>query len=75
MIKNRKDSSCGIHFLRDYNRIYVSLPPLSPSSASFYPLPVKCKCNVIQQNWSVTIQAMEINPGTKIETLKKRMFS
>ena len=24
MIKNREDSSCGVHFLRAYNRIYVS---------------------------------------------------
>ena len=43
--------------------------------SSFYPLPVKLKCNVIQQNWSVTIQAMKINQGTKFGTLKKPMFS
>ena len=39
--------------------------------SSFYPLPVKLKCNVIQQNWSVTIQAMKINQGTKFGTLKE----
>ena len=49
-------------------------PPLSQSS-SFYPLPVKLKCNEIQQNWSVTIQALKINQGTKLGTLKKPMFS
>ena len=38
--------------------------------SSFYPLPVKLKCKVIQQNWSVTIQAMKINQGTKFGTLK-----
>ena len=38
--------------------------------SSFYPLPVKLKCNVIQQNWSVTIQAMKIDQGTKFGTLK-----
>ena len=29
--------------------------------SSCYPLPVKLKCNVIQQNWSVTIQTMKID--------------
>ena len=38
--------------------------------SSCYPLPVKLKCKVIQQNWSVTIQAMKINQGTKFGTLK-----
>ena len=38
--------------------------------SSFYPLPVKLKCNVIQQNWSVTIPAMKINQGTKFGTLR-----
>ena len=31
--------------------------------------------NLIQQNWSVTIQALQINQGTKFGTLKKPMFS
>ena len=38
--------------------------------SSFYPLPVKLKCNVIQQNWSVTIQAIKIDQGTKFGTLR-----
>ena len=38
--------------------------------SSLYPLPVKLKCNMIQQNWSVTIQAMKIDQGTKFGTLK-----
>ena len=25
MVKNRKDGSCGVHFLRAYNHIYVAL--------------------------------------------------
>ena len=33
------------------------------------------KCDVIQQNWSLTIQALKINQGTKFGTLKKPMFS
>ena len=37
-----------------YVMLYVIL-------SSFYPLPVRCKCNVIQQNWLMTIQAMKIN--------------
>ena len=37
--------------------------------SSFYPLPVQLKCNVIQQNWLVTIQAMKIDQGTKFRTL------
>ena len=41
----------------------------------FYPLSVKLKCSEIQQNWSVTIQALKINQGTKFGTLKKPMFS
>ena len=44
-------------------------------SNPFYPFSLKCKCNVIQQNWSVTIQAMKIKQGTKFWTLKKPMFS
>ena len=48
--------------------------PLATFS-SFYPLPDKLKCNEIQQNWSVTIQALKINQGTKLGTLKKPMFS
>ena len=43
--------------------------------SSFYPFPVKLKCNVIQPNWSVMIQALKINQGTKFETLKRPMFS
>ena len=41
----------------------------------FYPLPFKLKCNVIRQNWSVKIQALKINQGTKFGMLKKAMFS
>ena len=43
--------------------------------SSFYPLPVKLKCNGIQQNWSVMIQALKINQETSVGTLKKTMFS
>ena len=43
-------------------RILAAPPTLSPSSVPF-PLPVKLKCNVIQQNWSVMIQALKINQG------------
>ena len=39
------------------------------------PLPVKFKCNVIQQNWSVRIKALKINQGTKFGTLKMPIFS
>ena len=46
----------------------------------FYPLPVELKWNLMQQNWSVTIQALmlrlltlEINQGTKFGRLKKPM--
>ena len=42
--------------------------------SSFYPLPVKLKCNVIQQNRSVTIQAMKINQGSQFGKLKKPML-
>ena len=38
--------------------------------SSFYPFPVQLKCNVIQQNWLVTIQAMKFDHGTKFRTLK-----
>ena len=57
--------------------IYNNCFPFTPLTtlSSFYPLPVKCKCNVIQQNWLMTIQAMKINQGTKFETHKKPMFS
>ena len=41
----------------------------------FYPLSVKLKWNLIQQNWSVMIQALKINQGTKFGTLYKAMFS
>ena len=52
-------------------------PPLTPSIifAFFYPLPLKLKWNLIQQNWSVKIQALKINKGTKFGTLKKPMYS
>ena len=43
--------------------------------SSFYPLLVKLKCNEIQQNWSVMIQALKINQGTKFGTLKTPKFS
>ena len=65
------NSRPSINRLRQIN---APPPPLSQSS-SFYPLPVKLKCNEIQQNWSVTIQALKINQGTKLGTLKKPMFS
>ena len=46
----------------------------------FYPLPVELKWNLMQQNWSVTIQALmlrlltlEINQGIKFGTLKMPM--
>ena len=52
----------------------ADLTPVSIFSF-FYPLPVKLKCNVIRQNWSVTIQALKINQGTKFGMLKKAMFS
>ena len=41
----------------------------------FYPLSVKLMWNVIQQNWSVMIQALKINQGTKFGTPYKPMFS
>ena len=52
-------------------------PPPTPLAVFcfVYPLPVKLKWNLIQQNWSVTIQALKINQGTKFGTLKKLMFS
>ena len=58
---------------------YLKLSPPSnnhPSPApfaifsSFYPFCVKLKRNEIQQNWSVTIQALKINQATKFGTLK-----
>ena len=56
-------------------RIIVPPLPLSPSSLPFIP-PVKLKCNETQQNWSVTIQALKIDQGTKLGILwKKLMFS
>ena len=54
------------------NRSYPA--PLAIFS-SFYLLPVKVKCNKIQQNWSGTIQALKINQGTKLGILKKPLFS
>ena len=52
-------------------------PPPTPSIifAFFYPLPLKLKWNLIQQNWSVKIQVLKINKGTKFGTLKKPMYS
>ena len=53
-------------------------PPLQPSLTTFsfcYPLPVKLKWNLIQQNWSVMIQALKNNQGTKFGTRKKPKFS
>ena len=44
-------------------------PALLTIFSSFYPLSVKLKCNVIQQNGSVTIQANKINQGTKFGML------
>ena len=41
----------------------------------FSPLPVKLKWSLIQQNWSVAIQAPKINQGTKFATLKKPIIS
>ena len=48
----------------------------------FYPLPVALKWSLIQQNWSVRIQALtpriltlKINQRTKFRTLRKPMFS
>ena len=48
----------------------------------FYPLPVKLKWSLIQQNWSVMIHALmpriltlKINQGTKFGTLRKPMLS
>ena len=44
-------------------------------SSFFYPhLPVKLKRNLIQQNWSLTIQALKINQETEFGTHKKPMF-
>ena len=54
-------------------KIITALTSLTIFS-SFYPLPVKLKCNVIRQNWSVTIQALKINQGTKFGMHKKAMF-
>ena len=43
--------------------------------SSFYPLPVKLKCNEIQQNWSMTIQALKSNQELRFGILKKPLFS
>ena len=51
-----------------------STAPLAIFS-SFYLLLVKLKCNEIRQNWSVMIQALKINQGTKFGTVKTPMFS
>ena len=65
-------------------RIIAPPPPPTPLTifSSFYPLPVKLKCSLIQQNWSVTIQALtpriltlKISQGTKFGTLKRPKFS
>ena len=53
-------------------------PPLQPSHTTFsfcYSLPVKLKWNLIQQNWSVMIQALKNDQGTKFGTCKKPKFS
>ena len=41
----------------------IAPPPPTPLAifSFFYPLPVKLEWNLIQQNWSVTIQALKIN--------------
>ena len=50
--------------------IWNNRPPTTLAIFSFfYPLPVKLKWNLVQQNWSVTMQALTINQGTKFETL------
>ena len=60
----------------------VGLRPITPTPLTFfsffYPLPVELKWSLMQQNWSVTIQArmlrlltLEINQGMKFGTLKK----
>ena len=53
------------------------MPPPTPLIifAFFYSLNLKLKWNLIQQNWSVKIQALKINKGTKFGMLKKPMFS
>ena len=53
----------------------LPLPAPLAIFSCFYPLPVNLKCNEIQQNWSVTIDALKINQGTKFGTLKNPMFS
>ena len=45
-------------------------PALLAIFFSFYPLPVKLRCNEIQQNWSVTIQALKIIKELNLEHLK-----
>ena len=62
------------------NRLPRTIAPHPPTHPSRHPLfvyllPVKLKWNLIQQNWSVTIQTLKINQGTKFGTLKKLMFS
>ena len=50
----------------------IIFPPTRLAILSFfYPLPGM----MIQQNWSVSIQALKINEATKFETLKKPIFS
>ena len=64
--------------------VEVGLRLITPTPLTFlsffYPLPVELKWNLMQQNWSVTIQALmlrlltlEINQGTKFGRLKKPM--
>ena len=51
-------------------------PPTPLSIFSFfYPLLVKLRWNLIQQNWLVTIQALKMNHGTKFGKLKKPILS
>ena len=56
-------------------KIIAPPPILLAISSFFYHLPVKLKWNLIQQNWSKTIQALKINQGTKFGKLKKPIFS
>ena len=55
--------------------IWINRPLPTPLAIFSFFYPFKLMSNLIQQNWSVTIQALKINQGTKFGTLKKPMFS
>jgi len=57
--------------------IIASLEELHPPLlyfSFFHPLPVKLKGNLIQQNWSVTIQALKLIKEPSLEHFKNPVF-